>query len=679
MTSYGAWPSPLSIDAVLAGAVGVGEVRVDRGDVWWSEIRPQEDGRTAIVHQLAGGTTVEALGPGVSARTRVHEYGGGGWWVDEGTLFYVEHVSQRIFRSDPGSEPVAITPVPDSRAGDRYADGVVTPDRNWVICVRERHGAVGQPRNEVVAVPAFGEFEPIVLVSGPDFVSSPAVSPDGSYLCWVEWDHPSMPWDATRLRVAELGIQPGPVAREISCGAGEVVAGGGGESVMQPRWVDDDTLLFIGDSSGFWNLYRRSLGSGEVQAVTEVAADLAGPQWVFGQSWYDVCDDGSIVVVVHAEGAQALGRVDGTEVVQLETGLTAWSQVRAVSGGAMPSDRARSSVVGVGASFTRSPTVVQAVVNGDAAGNVLAIRPPNELAVGDAWLSVPEHLEVPSADGYTFALYYPPTRGDGQVDAGAAEARPPLLVLSHGGPTAAARSQLSLDVQFWTTRGFAVVDVNYRGSSGYGRSYRDALQGEWGLADVEDCVTVAQFLVDRGDVDAARLAIRGGSAGGYTTLQALAHTDVFSAGVSRYGVADLVALAKDTHKFEARYLDGLVGPWPDAAAVYRERSPINHVDGFSCPMLVLQGLDDVIVPPDQSQMIVDALRSKGVRVAYLTFEGEAHGFRQAATLRRALDAELAFYSEVFGFTLQMGSATSIYAEHLLVSLRDDEGMAHLLR
>ncbi len=644
---FGAWPSPLTIDRVLEAGVSVGEIRVDGGDVWWTESRPSEGGRIAVMHQLAGGTTVEASPDDTSVRTRVHEYGGGAWWVDRGTLFFADWATQRLFRADPGKTPAPITPASQVPAGDRYADGVVTPDRTWVICVREHHGA-GEPVNEIVAVPAYGEGPPQVLVTGPDFVAWPRLSPDGSRLCWIEWDHPDMPWDATRLRVAPVESSGGLVADTITLGEAHTVAGGPDESVQQPVWQNADELLFISDRTGWWNLYRARADDPDTATnLAPTERDLAGPPWVFGTSSYAMCDDGTIAIAVHHDGVMSLGRIDDDAIELLDTGLTSISQVRSLTGGIAPSDRSRASVVCLGASFTREPTVVQVPVGAGSSGRPLELRPAFELDLPDGLISVPEHITFEVGEGaQAHGLFYPPAHPEVEGPEGAA---PPLLVLSHGGPTAAARPQLSLDVQFWTSRGFGVVDVNYRGSIGYGREFRNALRDRWGVADVADCVSAAGHLAAIGRADGDRMAIRGGSAGGYTTLCALSLTDRFAAGVSRYGVADLGALARDTHKFESRYLDRLVGPWPEAEAIYLERSPIHHIDGFSCPLLVLQGLEDVIVPPDQSEQIVDAVRAKGIPVAYLAFEGEQHGFRQAETIRRALQAELAFYGSVFGF------------------------------
>ena len=649
---YGSWPSPITADLVVAGAVGLGEVRVGEEELWWSELRPEDAGRVMIVRHETGGRPLDVLPAGFSARTRVHEYGGGAWWLHSGSLFFTNWADQRLYRVDPAAEPdtyqppVALTPEPAETHGDRFADGVVTADGRWVICVRERHhdGAVD---NEIVALPAFAAeaSEPIVLVSGPDFVAAPRTSPDGQLLCWLQWNHPDMPWDGTELWLGSLH-DDGAVCR---IGASRRLVGGRDESITQPQWHGDESLWFVSDRSDWWNLYRIDapatlVSVAEVEPAVVAVAPLRGeigtPAWVFAQARYAFLADGRIVIAYAADGVDHLAIVDpavaqGERIVDLATGYSALSSLQVYGHGA----------VFVAASATTEPAIVVADLPRSGDVTLAVVVPPRVLAIADDWISVPEALEVRGDDGaVAHAMYYPPTS---PTSVGLAGTAPPLLVMSHGGPTAAARPQLSLSVQFWTSRGFAVVDVNYRGSTGYGRAYRKALDGQWGIADVDDCVTAASHLVAAGVVEAEHLAIRGGSAGGYTTLCALTFRDRFRAGASLYGVADLEALARDTHKFESRYLDSLVGPYPERQDIYQERSPINHVDQLDCPLIVLQGLEDEIVPPAQSEMIVDAVRAKGLAVAYVAFEGEQHGFRQAPNIKRALEAERYFYGQVF--------------------------------
>jgi len=610
---YGAWASPITAETVIAAAVGLSEVRVDGDSVWWSEGRPEEGGRVQIVRN-----GVDVLPDGFAARTRVHEYGGGAWSAHDGVLFFANWSDQRLYRLDPGSTgPVPITPEPDVPMGDRYADIDVAPDGAWLVCVREHHPtAGGEAVNEIIHLATDGSAAPDVMLRGCDFMSFPRLSPDGSRIAWTQWEHPHMPWDETLLQV-----------KDIDGSSGSIVAGGAGESIFQPQWSPDGALHFVSDRTGWWNLYRE----GSDEPVIAVDGEIGTPQWVFGMSRYALLDDGTIVAACRRNGRDELLGYD----------------VPFTSIDSLVSDGSR--VVFVGASATQEPAIVRF---DPATGEHELLREPRDLGLDRGWISVPEPIEFPTAPGpdgqarTAYGQYYPPTNPEASAPAGE---KPPLLVLSHGGPTAATRAILSLGTQFWTSRGFAVVDVDYGGSTGYGREYRDRLQGTWGIVDVQDCVAAATFLAERGDVDPDRLCIRGGSAGGYTTLQALSTTDVFAAGASHYGVADLGALARDTHKFESRYLDGLVGPWPEAEAVYRERSPIEHTDGLSSPMIILQGSEDEVVPPAQAEMMVAALEAKGLPYAYVLFEGEQHGFRKAENIITALESELSFYAQVFGF------------------------------
>lgn len=651
---YGSWPSPVTAELLVASTVGLGGPAVDGDDVWWSELRPAEGGRVQLVRRGPDGTAVDVLPEGLSARTRVHEYGGGAWLVADGVAYATSFADQRVYRIGAGGDAVALTPTPDAPSADRYADLRLLPGGDWLVCVREHHGEAAEAVNELVAVstsPTEVPDEPVVLWSGADFVSNPRVSPDGSCLSWLAWNHPDMPWDANTLWVADLvGDLGGPELIDA-----EPVAGGAGVSVAQPEWSPSGVLHLVSDAGegGFWNLWSFAAPgrpvAGTAEARTRVAGELAQPQWVFGQSWLCFTPAGDVVGCWRFDGIDHLGVLGHDDP---EAGVR-WLDLPFTSfDGLTAGDDGR--VVLLASSFTSEAEVI-ALQNpaGDARSSGLVqfevLRPGRDLGIEPSWWSVPEPLDFPSADGrVAHALYYPPTS---PTHRGSSSERPPLLVLSHGGPTAAARPQRNLAVQAFTSRGWAVADVNYAGSTGYGRPYRRLLDGAWGIADVQDCEAAAAHLVARGDVDGDRLAIKGGSAGGFTTLCALAFGETFTAGSSHYGVADLEALARDTHKFESRYLDSLVGPWPEGRATYEARSPIHHVDGFACPVIVFQGLEDAVVPPDQSERIVDALRSKGIPVAYLAFEGEQHGFRRAETIRRVVDAEQYFFSRVFGFEL----------------------------
>ncbi len=635
---YGSWPTPITSEVVVAQAVRLAEVRVDDGAVIWSEGRPAEAGRTALVRREADGSLTELLPENLNARTAVHEYGGGAWWARDGVVWFANWSDQRLYRREPGTgECSPLTPEPALPRGERFADGNVSPDGTWLVCVRELHPPEGRGavdvRNEIVRMDAQRPSEPEVVVSGPDFVSNPRFSPDGEHLCWLEWDHPNMPWDGTRLMV-----------RDLSSGKERLVAGGPEESVSEPEWRPDGSLSFISDRNGWWNLYWSS-PDGEVEPLIEIEAEIGSPQWVFGVSRYVFLPDGTIVFARSRDGFDGLAvrRVDG-RVSDLELPFTL---VTNLAGGAA------STVVVIAGSATAESSISQIELGDAGTLRMEPLRPSRdlgELGIDAGFISVPESLDFPSAGGRTaHALYYPPTHpACGPVEG----ELPPLLVHVHGGPTSAARPELSLGLQYLTSRGFAVIDLNYGGSTGYGRPYRELLNGSWGVVDVEDAAAVARHLAAEGRVDAERLCVSGGSAGGFTTLACLARSDTpFGAGGDHYGVADLEALANDTHKFESRYLDRIVGPYPEARDVYRERSPIHHVDAFRRPLIVLQGLEDEVVPPNQATMIVEALKAKGVPVAYVPFAGEQHGFRQAANIRRALDSELSFYAQIFGFEL----------------------------
>ncbi|MFE3543825.1 S9 family peptidase [Nocardia sp. NPDC059177] len=648
---FGSWPTSTTSESVVSAAVRLGEVRVDGTDVYWSEGRPAEGGRTQIVRRAADGTRTDLLPAGMDARTAVHEYGGAAWWVRDGVLFFANWADQRLYRLEAGGEPVALTPESATPRGDRYADGVVAPGGATVVAIREHHPVGGhgatEVRNEIVRLAADRPSLPEVLVSGPDFVAAPRLSPDGTLLAVITWDHPSMPWDDTVLRV-----------RELATGTDTVVAGGPGESVQEPRWQDDGTLLFLSDRNGWWNLYRWSPG-GAVEAVIEIDAEIGVPAWQLGSARYVVLEAHGIVFARWRDGYDglALRRPDGS-VTDLDLPFSAIAAV----------ERADDDAVVVVAGAPTAELGIYRIGFGGTEIDLDTLRTPRDLGLGAADISVPEPISFPSVDRdgaarTAHALYYPPASASHRAPAGEL---PPLLVMIHGGPTSHALPVLAPSTQYWTSRGFAVVDVNYGGSTGYGRAYRELLRDAWGVVDVADCLAAARWLAGNGRVDPHRLAIRGGSAGGYTTLAALARADTpFAAGADHFGVADLEALAAETHKFESRYLDGLIGEYPAQRARYRERSPIHQVDRFRSPLIVLQGSEDAVVPPNQSQMIVDALREREIPVAFLLFEGEQHGFRRAENIRKALDSELSFYGQVFGFDLPAAEGIeSVTVEHL---------------
>ena len=609
--------------------MGLSHVQVAGERVYWNESRPAEGGRLVVVCAAPDGSLHDALPAGWSTRSAVHEYGGRCYALHGATLVFSNWEDQRLWARAGESDPYPLTPAPASPRGYRFADPVVTPDGRWVICVRQRHGATVD--NDLVAVAlrpppgpgsSPGPDPPRRLAGGHDFFSAPRLSPDGRRLAWVTWDHPDMPWDSTVLWVADIGA-------DATLGSPRLVAGGPGESVTQPRWSPDAALWYVSDRSGWWNLYDE-----HGRAACPMEAEFGQPDWAFGAATYAFLTDGRLVAAWSSGGTGHLGVVGGRRAEPAAFPFSTYSSVQAVPGG----------VVAVAASPTEVPAVVRLGLDD---GSVTVLRRSRNNP-DPAYVSAPRHLEYPTSGGQVaHALHYPPANADFAPPPGEL---PPLVVTSHGGPTSCASTVLDLGVQYWTSRGFAVADVDYRGSSGYGRAYRQALRGAWGVADVEDCAAVVSWLSARGEVDGTRAVIRGGSAGGFTTLAALVSTDVFAAGSSAYGLADLEAMARDTHKFEARYMDGLVGPYPAEAAEYRRRSPIHHVERISCPLILFQGLDDPVVPPVQSEMMYQALAARGIPVTYVAFEGEEHGFRRAATIRRVAEAELAFYGRVLGFT-----------------------------
>ena len=627
LAPYGSWKSPITADLIVSGAVGLGQIALEGDDAYWVEMRPSEAGRMVIVRRTADGSTTDLTPEPYSARTRVHEYGGGAFLVNDGVAYFSNFSDQRLYRQEPGSAPRAITP----DAPLRYADGVFDQQRGRIVCVREDHSGDGEPVNAIVSVDANGNGPQEILFSGSDFCAAPRLSPDGTKLAWLAWHHPNMPWDGTRLLVADVQADGG-------LGEPQIVAGGAAESVLLPLWSPESELHFVSDRNGWWNLHRWR--NGAIQPVLEMEAEFARPQWVFDPAAYGFLGDGRIACSYVQRGTWNIGLIDpeSGRLARLELPFSEMGRGELwVSGNRI--------VFSAGA-----PDKAMAIMSLDVeSGAVETLQQAHEIDVDTAYLSAPEAVEFDTTDGRTaHAFYYPPRNPDFAAPQGE---KPPLLVKSHGGPTAAAQTALDLGIQFWTSRGFGVVDVNYGGSTGYGTEYRRRLNGTWGITDVDDCVNAARFLAARGDADPERLAIDGASAGGYTTLAALTFHDVFRAGASLYGVSDLEALAKETHKFESRYLDSLVGPYPERQDLYMERSPINHTHLLSCPLLLLQGLEDEIVPPNQAEMMFEAVKSKGLPTAYIPFEGEQHGFRRSENIKRALEAELYFYSRVFGFDL----------------------------
>jgi dipeptidyl aminopeptidase/acylaminoacyl peptidase len=618
LAGYGTWRSPLTAARVTAGARRFDHLVLDGDDLYWAEGRASEGGRYVVVRRTPDGQLADVTPPECNVRTRVHEYGGAAFTVHQGVVFFSNFTDQRLYRLDPGGAPQCLT-----QENHFYADANVDTGRQRLLCVREEHRA-SEVHNAIVAVAMDARREQ-VLVSGADFYSDPSISHDGSRLAWLQWNHPNMPWDGTELWVATLDADGIPHGHTK-------VAGGDRESIFQPAWSPQDELFYVSDRSGWWNLYR------DDENLLPMEAEFGKPQWVFSQTTYCFIDANRIAATFTEDGRWKLGvlHLSPRTFERMEMSLEVLESIRA-SG---------DTLYFIGASPTEPPCV--ACVKQVAAGSAetIVIQSSSSDRLPPEWIAVAEPVVFQSEGRDVHAFFYAPRNPDFVAPP---EARPPLIVLSHGGPTAASLDVLDSRLQFWTSRGFAVLDVNYSGSSGFGRAYRERLRGNWGIVDVVDCVNGAIALVQRDAVDRDRLAIRGGSAGGYTTLAALTFHDTFKAGASHYGVSDVEVLARDTHKFESRYLDSLIGPYPESQNVYRARSPIHFTDRLSAALILFQGLEDKVVPPNQAEMMADAVRRKGLPVAYVPFAGEQHGFRKAENIIRSLEAELYFYGAVFGF------------------------------
>ena len=619
---FGAWASPITTELLTADTVNLSSVCIDGEDVYWLEGRPNEAGRNVLV-RYASGQAVDITPPPYNVRNRVHEYGGGAYLAQDGMVWFVNFEDQRVYQAALDGQAAALTAIEPFR----YADLIYDRFHHRLICVREDHTKEdAEPTNQIVGID-LGNGAMSVLVSGDDFYSNPRLSPDGSRLAWLSWSHPDMPWDSTQLWSAEMTTQG-------RLGNSTLVCGGSGVSVFQPEWLTEEKLIFVSDPNGWWNLHRWEADS--VQPICTMQAEFGLPLWQFGASTYGVDTNGQLVCTYCDRGEWRLARLDvDTGVLRrMDVPFTQFDCIRV----------GREGAIFVGGAPDRPSAVVKLDLSTE---EIKVLRSSVSMTVGAEYLSTPERIEFPTTDeDVAHGFFYPPNNPDCHAPA---SEKPPLLVRSHGGPTGASRASMNLGIQFWTSRGFAVLDVNYRGSTGYGRAYRDRLKGNWGVVDVDDCVMGARYLAETDRVDGERLAIRGSSAGGYTTLAALTFRDVFKAGASYYGISDLEALACETHKFESRYLDQLIGPFPSEQAIYRERSPIHFVHRLSCPIIFFQGLEDQVVPPNQAEIMADALRTRGLPVAYLTFQGEQHGFRKADTIKRTLEAELYFYARVFGF------------------------------
>ncbi len=638
---YGSWESQLTSDRIVSDSIKLGQITLDEDQVYWIESRPTEGGRCAIVRLNDQGASEVLTPQPFNVRTRVHEYGGAPYLVANSIIYFSNFSDQRLYRQIPGQSPEPLTP----EASLFYADGIYDQTRNRLIYIREdQTNSKHEPINTIVSIPLNAsnyENSGSILVSGNDFYASPRMSPNGRQLAWITWNHPNMPWDGSELWVAD--IQP-----EGSLAQSRRVAGGPNESIFQPEWSPEGILHFVSDRTGWWNLYRWH--EERIHPLYLMEAEFGLPQWVFGQRLYGFESSSNIICAYTRKGMWYLARLDTTKD-NLKTFDLPYTDIGNVL-------VRRSQVICTASSPSRPHSIIQLNL---ATQQVKTLRQSINFTIDQKFVSVPTAIEFPAKDGHTaHAFYYPPHNDDFQAPN---EERPPLMVKSHGGPTSASSIAFNLMIQFWTSRGIAVLDVNYGGSTGYGRAYRERLNGQWGIVDVDDCVSAVQYLIDQGKADASRVTITGGSAGGYTTLCALTFRDCFTAGSSYYGVSDLEALVRDTHKFESRYLDRLVGPYPERKDLYDQRSPIYFTDKLSCPLILFQGLEDKVVPPNQAKKMFAAVKAKGLPVAYVAFEGEQHGFRRPENIKRVLDNELYFYSKVFGYT-PAGGEEPVHIENL---------------
>ncbi len=624
---YGSWKSPITSNLITRDSISLIELAVDGEDIYWVESRPSEAGRYAIMRREPDGKITECIPSDYSARTTVHEYGGGAFTVSDGVIYFSNFKDQHLYRQSVGGKPEVLTP----GNGYRYADLVVDRKRDRLICIREDHTVKGEAINTIVSVGLSGGDNGKILVEGNNFYASARLNSDGTKLAYLTWNHPNMPWDGCELWVADV-LPDSTISSNR-----RLVAGSATESIFQPEWSPDNVLYFVAETGGWWNLYRWR--NDKVESIHPMEAEFGEPQWLFGMITYDFVSPTKILCCYSLNGTWHLSWLETSngKLTPIETPYTEFSSILTGKGFAV--------------FIAGSPTSPAAITRFDIeTGKIESLKQSFEARVDVSYISIPQPINFPTTGGKeSHANYYPPLNGDFTAPEGEL---PPLIVISHGGPTSASGTTLRYNIQYWTSRGFALLDVNYGGSSGYGKEYRQRLNGNWGVVDVDDCCNGALYLVKKGLADPNRLTIRGGSAGGYTTLACLTfRSEVFKAGASHYGLSELEAFIKETHKFESRYMVSLLGPYPERKDIYYERSPIHFTKNIACPLILFQGDEDKIVPPSQSQSMFEAVRAKGLPVAYLLFKGEQHGFRKAENIRRSLEAELYFYSKIFSFTL----------------------------
>jgi dipeptidyl aminopeptidase/acylaminoacyl peptidase len=620
---FGSWSSPITADLVASSSIRIGDLQLHGSKLYWSEMRPSEDGRYVVMEFSDKG--IKNITPNdFNIRTIVHEYGGRAYTIVDDTLYFSNYKDQITYRHKQGELPVKLSRYKDHRHADYFGD----KKKNLLVCIREDHSVENLEAVNTIVSFNLDDGSSRTLVEGNDFYSNPRLSPESSLMAFMTWNHPNMPWDGCELWIAE-------VEKDGSIGQMRHVSGGLFESVVQPEWSPMGNLYFISDKNGWWNLYR--LQDGKVEIVYPMEAEFGGPHWVFGLSYYGFESEGKLIAIYNKDGFKHLARINTNEktLEEIKTPYTDLSYLQVDQGYAFF----------IGGNYKTAQEVVKINLESN---ETQVLKKSDSVVIDDSYLSYPRPIKYPTEKGLiAHAIYYPPVNKDYNPPR---DELPPLIVKVHGGPTSATNTTLNWGTQYWTSRGFGLVDVNYGGSTGYGREYMLRLNDNWGVVDVDDSINAVKYLIKENLVDSEKTAIRGGSAGGYTTLCALAFRDFFKAGASYYGLSDLEVFVDDTHKFESQYLFSLIGPYPEEKALYKKRSAINHLDQIRAPMVIFQGLEDKIVPPNQAELMVEALRRNGLPVVYLPFEGEQHGFRMAKNIKRSLEVELLFYSKIFGFT-----------------------------
>ena len=637
--SYLKWEPIIKPEKVFSDIVGINEVRVESNHAYWLEMRPAEKGRYVIVQASDDGTQKDVIPQGFNARTRVHEYGGGSYAVFEISVYFVNFSDQRLYSIKVGeSSPTPLTPEKNSDGSlGKYASLIVSSDGNKLLFVYEKEFEDKENENFIAGLDLRNKDlqEPVILAQGKDFYADVCMASDGKKIAWLAWDHPDMPWDSTELMIAE--IEGLVIENTVK------VAGGGKQSICYPRFDQNNNLYFIMDKEkaeqdspyNWWNFYRYR--DDKVEQITFEQAEFGEPHWVFGQSGYAILPNGQIVAKMTKDGKDTLVTVMPEEkyLTHLHEEFTYYSNIQTCG---------RNCIFFVGASLKKGAALYR--LNPESL-DLYELKRSSSLSINDDDISESEFISYSTKDGdKSYAYFYPPKNNQYELPA---DELPPLLVIAHGGPTASTKGYFSFIIQFWTSAGFAVVDVDYRGSTGFGRKYRDKLLGTWGVVDACDVADAVRYLVKEGRVEATKVAVRGGSAGGYMVQRVMTeYPDLFSVGASYYGIGNLITLVVETHKFESCYIDNLVGAkMPEGEALYKDRSPINHLDKLKSPMIIFQGSDDKIVTPECSREMARILKDRGICYEYVEYEGEAHGFRKKENNVDSLNRELKFYRDVF--------------------------------